>query len=185
MQLYLLAADILGPRPRVVTRRASTGPKTYQELLPALDDFANALIEIEAWTSSPSEDLSDADDAPTPSLLYFCVPPNDLLLGRWDTVADRLFKIRHCMNIAGVERQLPLFEPPIDPALLVRAAAAGLDIGSVLADLSAPLPHHRFMTMLQKALECKLQPIVVVNRRSVVWPLRRSNSSRKSTTMPT
>ena len=36
------------------------------------------------------------------------------------TVADRLFKIRHCMNIQGVVRQLPLFEPPIDPALLVR-----------------------------------------------------------------
>ncbi len=29
------------------------------------------------------------------------------------------------MNIEGVVRQLPLFEPPIDPALLVKAAAAG------------------------------------------------------------
>ena len=54
-----------------------------------------------------------------PEMLYFCVPPNDKLLGYWDTVADRLFKIRHCMNIEGVVRQLPLFEPPIDPALLV------------------------------------------------------------------
>jgi hypothetical protein len=33
-----------------------------------------------------------------------------------------------------VKRQLALFEPPIDPALLVRAVAAGLDIGSVLLD---------------------------------------------------
>ena len=57
------------------------------------------------------------------------------------------------MNIEGVERQLPLFEPPIDPALLVQAAAAGLDLGTVLADLNAPLPHYRFSIMLQKALE--------------------------------
>jgi hypothetical protein len=27
--------------------------------------------------------------------LYFCIPRNDKLLGYWDTVADRLFKIRH------------------------------------------------------------------------------------------
>ena len=45
-----------------------------------------------------------------PSELYFCLLPNAKLLGYWDTVADRLFKIRHCMNIEGVVRQLALFE---------------------------------------------------------------------------
>ena len=87
------------------------------------------------------------------AMLYFCVPQNDKLLGYWDTVADRLFKIRHCMNIEGVVRQLPLFEPPIDPALLVQAAAAGVDIGSVLNDVSAALPHYRFNVLAQKATE--------------------------------
>ena len=86
-------------------------------------------------------------------MLYFCVPKNDKLLGYWDTVADRLFKIRHCMNIEGVVRQLALFEPPIDPALLVRAAAAGIDIGSALSDVNAALPHYRFSVMSQKASE--------------------------------
>ena len=57
------------------------------------------------------------------------------------------------MNIEGMTRQLPLFEPPIDPALLVKAKAAGLDLGSVLNDLFAPLPHYRFNVMLQKAME--------------------------------
>lgn len=85
--------------------------------------------------------------------LYFCVPQNEHLLRYWDTVEDRLFKIRHCMNIEGAVRELPLFEPPIDPALLVRAVAAGLDIGSVLNDLFAPLPRYRFTFMLQKAQE--------------------------------
>lgn len=85
--------------------------------------------------------------------LYFCIPQNESILALWDTVEDRLFKIRHCMNIDGVERRLPLFEPPIDPALLVRAAAAGIDLADVLNDFGAPLPLHRFSTMLQKALE--------------------------------
>src|SRR5437660_1901103 len=57
------------------------------------------------------------------------------------------------MNIEGVVRQLPLFEPPIDPSLLVQAAAAGLDIGSVLSDMNAPLPLYRFTFMIQRALE--------------------------------
>ena len=70
----------------------------------------------------------------------------------WDTVEDRLFKIRHCMNIDGVVRQLPLFEPPIDPGMLVRARAAGIDLSSALADLSAPLPHYRFSVMLQRPM---------------------------------
>ena len=46
------------------------------------------------------------------TLTLFCIPHNDLLYGYWDTVADRLFKIRHCMNISGQERQLAPASPP-------------------------------------------------------------------------
>ncbi|MBL4685967.1 MAG: hypothetical protein JKY37_15340, partial [Nannocystaceae bacterium] len=92
------------------------------------------------------------DDDATPQL-YFCVPPNDKLLRYWDVVADRLFKLRHCLNIEGVFRQLPLFQPAIDPGLLAQAAAAGVDLSSALADLNAPLPHYRFNTMLGLAKE--------------------------------
>ena len=34
----------------------------------------------------------------------FCVPANDVLLGLWDRIADRLYKIRHCLNIDGIPR---------------------------------------------------------------------------------
>jgi hypothetical protein len=57
------------------------------------------------------------------------------------------------MNIEGVVRQLPLFEPPISPALLVRATAMGVDLSSALSDMNAALPHYRFSYMSQKALE--------------------------------
>lgn len=84
---------------------------------------------------------------------HFCIPFNDQLLTYWDTVEDRLFKIRHCMNIDGVERQLPLFEPPIDPALLVRAAAMGLDIADVFSQSASFSPNYRFRAVIQKAVE--------------------------------
>ena len=87
------------------------------------------------------------------SSLYFCTPDNPKLTGYWDTVADRLFKIRHCQNIEGIFRKISLFEPPIDPALLVNAAAQGLSISSVLNDLYTTTPNYRFYYLLQKALE--------------------------------
>ncbi len=86
-------------------------------------------------------------------MLYFCIPQNDKIQEYWDRIADRLFKIRHCQNIDGVERSLALFAPPIDPGMLVRAAAAGLDISAVIAGMNAPAPYYRFSALSQKATE--------------------------------
>jgi hypothetical protein len=88
-----------------------------------------------------------------PSLLYFCIPQNDQLLQYWNTVEDRLYKIRHCLNIAGVFNPPALFAPPLDVMGLVRASAGGEDLASVLSDLDAPIPYYRFTTMLAKANE--------------------------------
>ena len=85
--------------------------------------------------------------------LYFCVPPNPQLLAYWDTVADRLFKIRNSENIQGVVQQLPLFDPPIDPGMLVKAAAAGIDIGSIVSGLNQPIGPVRSPLLIQKSLE--------------------------------
>lgn len=87
-------------------------------------------------------------------VLYFGVPQNEKLISMWDLVADRMFKIHNCRDIDGNIRQLPLFQPPIDPALLVKARAAGLSIASVLGDISgANMPHYRFRNVLAKAVE--------------------------------
>lgn len=159
-QLYLLAAEILGPRPLTVPSRAELPVKTSAELLPAGENgggFYDPMVEIEELLTSDGELPAGSDPsgarAPVLSPFYFCIPKNDKLLGYWDTVADRLFKLRHCMNIEGVVRQLPLYEPPIDPGLLVRARALGVDLASAISGLNAPLPHYRFQFMLQKAVE--------------------------------
>jgi hypothetical protein len=162
MMLYVLAANILGPRPQPVPKKGSVRPQTYANLRADLDLFGNAMREVEAAVPSdltpfPAEDGGDNERLATMrslgKALYFCVPRNDKLLSYWDTVADRLFKIRNSLNIQGIFRQLPLFEPPIDPALLARAAAAGLDVGAVVSGVNQPLPLVRFQLLVQKAAE--------------------------------
>lgn len=152
-QLYVLAAEILGPRPKRIPPQVKPPVESFNELESEFDKFSNALIEVENVVPLlPGNGPSGTNQAPLP-MLYFCIPQNDKMLGYWDTVADRLYKLRHCMNIEGVVRQLALFEPPIDPGALVKAVAGGVDISSALADLNAPLPLYRFNVLLQKANE--------------------------------
>src|SRR5262249_31990473 len=40
------------------------------------------------------------------SRLVFCFPENEKLLGYWNHVEDRLFKIRNCRDISGTRRRL-------------------------------------------------------------------------------
>jgi peptidoglycan hydrolase-like protein with peptidoglycan-binding domain len=157
--LYVLAYELLGRRP-VKVPNVAHADKSYNELAAGngLDPFGNKQVDIlmENFTGTPvrvTRRPFGTEPLPTLNVFYFGVPNNDQLLTYWDTVEDRLFKIRHCMNIQGVVRQLPLFEPPIDPALLVKAAAAGVDLSSVIADLNVPPAPYRFRQLSQKALE--------------------------------
>ncbi|PEJ85528.1 neuraminidase-like domain-containing protein [Bacillus toyonensis] len=162
-QLYVLAGHILGPRPMMIPKRGKIKPQTYLGLLHKWDAFGNAMVELELTapfsnqTNLPfgkdNNELVFANIFGLASSFYFCIPNNPKLMDYWDTLADRLYKIRHCQNIKGVFRKLPLFEEPIDPALLVKAAAQGLSIESVLNDLNTPMPNYRFYYLLQKALE--------------------------------
>jgi hypothetical protein len=161
-QRYVLAANLLGPRPQRIPPQGAVRPKTFAQLKADLGPIGDAVVELEgqfpfnhALPSSGS--LGDADNSATllgiGPTLYFCLPRNDKLLAYWDLVADRLFKIRHCMNIAGVVRPLALFDPPIDPAMLVKAAAAGIDIGSIISGLNQPIGPVRCLGLMQKASE--------------------------------
>lgn len=157
--LYVLAYELLGRRP-VKVPNVDHADRSYNELTAggALDPFGNKRVDIlmENFTGTPVRvTRTQAGTEPLPNLdiFYFSIPNNDRLLDYWTKVEGQLFKIRHCMNIAGVVRQLPLFEPPIDPALLVKAAAAGVDLSSVLGDMAAPSSPYRFQRAAQKALE--------------------------------
>jgi hypothetical protein len=187
--LYILAARLLGPRPRIIPASTPPASQTYRSLSNNLDDFSNAwgkyaelpgfrkLFKLSQQSKTMQSQQSRASmlsgangmgigipfDKSTSvpktggltslGALAFCIPQNEKVTEYYDRVEDRLFNVRNCRNIEGVFRDLPLYEPPIDPLLLIRARAAGLDIYDVLNEMYAPLPNYRFSFTLQKALE--------------------------------
>lgn len=140
-----LPADLSGAAPVRSNARAVSGSFPVDA---AVQDNVGSATTTLASGGSAQGGSSSVD-----TLLLFCIPHNDMLYDFWDTVADRLFKIRHSMNLSGQVRQLALFAPPIDPGLLVRASAAGLRIEDILSGLFTPRSNYRFSFMLQKALE--------------------------------
>lgn len=159
-QLYILADKLLGPKPQQVPPAFPTPIQTFNQLESNLDIFGNALIDLENLI--PVSTLPHGGkELPTPpppgvtpvvfSSLYFAIPQNSYVLQYWDTVADRLFKIRNSENINGVFVPVALFSPPIDPGALVRALASGASLSSILSGLTAPQPIYRFETLIQKA----------------------------------
>lgn len=162
MMVYVLAANILGPHPQAVPKKGTVRRQTYANLRQDLEQFGTVMRDMEPelpfdLMPFPTADEGDNDRLATlrslGKALYFCVPRNDKLLGYWDTVADRLFKIRNSLNIQGIFRQLALFEPPIDPAMLARATAAGLDIAAIVNGRNQPLPLVRFAFLVRMAAE--------------------------------
>jgi|GEM_PF-2211090 len=175
--LYVLALQILGRRPEIIPARAKPEVQTYATIKDKLNAFGNAMVASEnVLLSSGSrrhlkkvivgewvdgvwgppiyyEYLKDVEFNLKGSMYYFCTPFNEKLLQYWDILADRLFKIRNSQSIDGVTRDLALFAPPIDPAILVKAAAAGVSLAGILGDMNAPLPSYRFNVMSQKASE--------------------------------
>ena len=151
-QLYVLAAELLGPRPDLGTAGKDTQPISLGELRSPLGSFADPLVNLEnrlaVWTSDPAPGSYEAAPAATLTpTLYFPVPVNDKLIGYWSTVEDRLYKVRHCLDIQGQQISIPEFGAPIEPGALLAGA-----LGQSLAEAVA-LPQYRFITLLQKALE--------------------------------
>lgn len=174
-QLYVMASDILGPRPRFVPPvESAEGDMTYDHLEPELDAFANALVDAEGAVAAdeqtppvaggggapapPQPGQQPPQPPPPPALpvlttFYFKIPPNQELLAYWDRVEDQLRKIRSCMDITGAKRRLSPFDPPIDPGVLVKAVGASGSVSDALAALTAPLPAYRYPVVLARAKE--------------------------------
>lgn len=151
--LYVIASEILGPQPAATTP-PQHADEFYDQLAPKLDAFANAMVDIENTIGgSGGGGSGNGNGLPAPQTFYFKIPPNDTLLGYWTTIADRLFKLRHCQNIEGQALQLALFDAPIDPGLLIRAQSAGVDLGSVLSDFAVTVPNYRFTFLYGQALD--------------------------------
>ncbi|KAB8194367.1 hypothetical protein FKV24_006010 [Lysobacter maris] len=152
--LYLMAYDLLGPRPRERGTMPTPAPLNFQDILDTYgDDIPQFLIELE--TALPPAPPARFQYNPAPFNLmqtYFGVGENADLVAYWSRIEDRLYKLRHCMNLAGVVRQLPFYQPPIDPNALVAAVARnGGQLPEVMDHSPAAAPNYRFRTMLERA----------------------------------
>ena len=152
--LYLVAKNLLGAKPETTELLQEPVVKTFDNILEDaslnIPDYQLAL-EVEVETASDSVNMQNLPyNAFEP---YFCIPENGDFLDYWTRVEDRLYKIRHCMNIEGVVRSLALFQPPIDPNQLIGALAAGGSLASLGAMQSTSLPHYRFTYLINQVKE--------------------------------
>jgi hypothetical protein len=146
---YAAASDLLGEAPE------SLGPLDRGDNTKTLDDV---LRRESSWghENLVATDVGEAPALPDEfaqefNLDYFCMPPNPKVAELRARTNDRLFKVYNVLDLEGRPRRLPLFLPPVDPALLAAAGAAGLSIGAILADALAPRPHYRFEYLLDVA----------------------------------
>ena len=158
--LYVLAYDMLGDKPENLGVKVLAEPTTnYRGLLDLIGNAAEnkALLalenahDVQAVPVGKSSSGGTAHDSMLTNSAYFFSPENAQFIEYWDRVEDRLYKIRHCLNIMGEAQPLPLFQPPIDPMALVQAAAGGGGWEAAMASLGVSVPHYRFNFMLGKA----------------------------------
>jgi hypothetical protein len=149
--MYVYAYDMLGPRPQMLGTCDSGQDATFADIKQKYsDNIPQFLIELENILP-PTQGGTLNDQGFNDLGTYFCVPDNSKLITYWDIIEDRLYKIRHSMNIDGVVRQLALFQPPIDPLALAKAAAAGNNLLGYNDNQQASLAPYRFQTMMQQA----------------------------------
>ncbi|TKA62643.1 hypothetical protein B0A55_11802 [Friedmanniomyces simplex] len=165
VQYYILASHIYGSRGQRIPRRNNITPASYNTLAGRFDAFGNVIVQLEEafpfsnQTTLPVGQIAKSQNVFTARIFgfaateYFAVPDNADLRSLAVTIDDRLFKIRNSQDLNGVTRILPLYDPPIDPALLVQAAAQGLSLSSVVASLNSTLADCRFPRLLRKAFE--------------------------------
>ena len=151
--LYLTAANLLGNRPR---QRGSVKQLAPLNFTAIQKDYSATLvpqflIELEQLLPTPQPGQLPLEAAPFNAIsAYFSMPENPDFIAYWDRLEDRLFKIRNCLSLSGIFRQLPLFAPVIDPRQLLRSGD-GAGAANVIGQGPTTVPHYRFQVMLDRA----------------------------------
>jgi len=121
-QLYFETEDLLGSKPKtidLITHYEQQGNQRTYEVM-GKQEIAN----------------------------FFSAPNDTRLQGLWDTVQDRLFKLRHGLNIDG-QVELPSdYGTPIDPRLVLLAEQKE-GVNPTLSSVLQPIkPNYRFRDLL-------------------------------------
>lgn len=147
---YVYAYNLLGERPENLGACDTPEPVSFADIYKHYgENIPQFLIDLENEQARGPllKDFSPVNALDT----YFCVPENSNFTAYWDRVEDRLYKIRHGLNLQGIPQPLALFEPPIDPTQLVRAAAAGQDVLASITQGNTEIPYYRFSYLLERS----------------------------------
>jgi len=163
-QIYVLAKDLLGPAPdRVPLDSPVPPPPDYASLRESMDQDGDGLAPVEDWLTDNRFEVADQDPtdngdgdansiAGPGSTEYFKIPENEKLANFWNVLDDRLYKIRHGLDINGNAQHLSLFSPRLDPSDLLGSFSSAPG-GGQSGTLNASIPLYRFSVILPKALE--------------------------------
>ncbi|MFL6118537.1 hemopexin repeat-containing protein, partial [Actinophytocola sp.] len=143
--LYIFAHDLLGQRPYDLGPRALPPASTYDQL----DGEGGSTVAHLTANGALLEGTGAVHAGVANS--YFYVPDNGAFLEYWTRVADRLTKIRASLDILGISRPVPLFEPPADVMALVEGVARGAALDVLATALAAPVPAYRFSVVHARA----------------------------------
>lgn len=152
--LYVVADSLLGVPPKPVGQLDLRPEVTYgmMEAQYGEGDIPEFLIDMETLVTA-GQALPGGNTLPTgvASILngYFCIPENTQLTQLWGLVANRLYKIRHGLNLKGQPTQPALFGPPLNPATLADGGAYG--VSGPGATSAVAVPYYRFEQTLQLA----------------------------------
>ncbi|AKM32216.1 hypothetical protein AB870_21980 [Pandoraea faecigallinarum] len=121
--LYQRAARMMGQAPDF-----ESAPQWTPASLSTLDEQHDSLVfaDIEAsFTDECLANLARTPGGPVGADLLahpaFRLPLNLDLLTLWETIASRLFNLRHFLSIDGKPLDLPLYDTPVSPKDLMRA----------------------------------------------------------------
>ncbi|OJB92082.1 neuraminidase-like domain-containing protein [Yersinia ruckeri] len=171
---YLTALQLLGPQPDLPEQGGWDDPSlsmaasetTAQQRLMLMErlmlgDVHPLAVPAEQALGMIAQAEASGEDRPAQrtanSLTALFLPcENGKLNGYWQTLAQRLFNLRHNLSIDGQPLTLPLYAAPADPKALQNAAAAA-SAGGTSSLPNVSLSILRFPKILESARELVAQ----------------------------
>jgi hypothetical protein len=141
---YVQALGILGYEPYVTQNSNWANPR--------LDDAADETTQKDIQQAlMVVRQQGASDELRTANSLggLFLPQQNEKLAGYWQTLAQRLYNLRHNLSIDGNPLSLPIYTPPADPAALLSAAVNASSGGPDFPLTVMPL--YRFPVILESA----------------------------------
>ncbi|MFS2224056.1 neuraminidase-like domain-containing protein [Pantoea sp. B65] len=141
---YVQALDILGVEPWLALAGGWSDPK----LSDAADSTTQANAQQALLVIRQQADKKTLRTGNSLTNLFF-PQQNEKLHGYWQTLALRLYNLRHNLSIDGQPLSLPIYAAPRDPSALLSSAVSASQAGAALPE--AVMPLQRFPLMVERA----------------------------------